>query len=129
MDLEELVTYGCTSLAWVSKWFFLENQQSHSAWHSTATYHYQTFPNCEICIQILDQTAISTHRYHPASIKVQKRLRPSSPEIIHSSWISCQAAILFKELPGKQAASRLDRKNMAVLIVEGRIHQFVTTDS
>ena len=30
---------------------------------------------------------------------------------------------------GKQAASRLDRTNMAVLIVEGRIHYFVTTDS
>ena len=30
---------------------------------------------------------------------------------------------------GKQADSRLDRTNMAVLIVEGRIHQFVTTDS
>ena len=29
----------------------------------------------------------------------------------------------------KQAAFKMDRKNMAVLIVEGRIHQFVTTDS
>ena len=30
---------------------------------------------------------------------------------------------------GKQAASRLDRTNMAVLIAEGIFHQFVTTDS
>ena len=30
---------------------------------------------------------------------------------------------------GKQAASRLERTNMAVLIAEGVIHQFVTTDS
>ena len=37
---------------------------------------------CEICIQILDQTAIPTHSYHPGSIKAQERLRRSSPEII-----------------------------------------------
>ena len=37
---------------------------------------------CEICIQILDQTAISTDSYHPGSIKAQERSRRSSPEII-----------------------------------------------
>ena len=37
---------------------------------------------CEICIQILDQTAISTDSYHPGSIKAQVRLRRSSPEVI-----------------------------------------------
>ena len=37
---------------------------------------------CEICIQILDRTAISTDSYHPGSIKAQEKLRRSSPEII-----------------------------------------------
>ena len=37
---------------------------------------------CEICIQILDQMAISTDSYHPVSIKAQEMLRRSSPEII-----------------------------------------------
>ena len=37
---------------------------------------------CEICIQILDQTAISTDSNHPGSIKAQEGLRRSSPEII-----------------------------------------------
>ena len=55
----------------------------HTRWHSTATYHYQPSPTCcEICIQILDQTAISTDSYHPGSIKAQERLRRSSPESI-----------------------------------------------
>ena len=28
MDLEEFMTYGCTSLAWVTKWLFLEKSPS-----------------------------------------------------------------------------------------------------
>ena len=32
MDFEELMTFGCTSLAWVTKWLFFENQQSHLPW-------------------------------------------------------------------------------------------------
>ena len=110
MDLEELVTYRCTSLAWVTKWLFLENQQSVPPWldlPSGRRYPRQsaipqgvddvfiqdgmallhTFTKlpptcCEICIQILDQTTISTDSYHPGSIKAQKRLTRSSPEII-----------------------------------------------
>ena len=105
-----LMTYGCTSLAWVSKWLFLANQQSHLPWpgptflktlprqsaiHLGVDYLFiqddiallHTITNlpptcCEICIQILDQTAISTASYHPGSIKAQERLRRSSPEII-----------------------------------------------
>ena len=101
------MTYGCTSLDWVTKCLFLENQPSltrltfwktlsqkichtprswrsvHRGWHGTATYFYQPSPTCcEICIQFLDQTAISTDSYHTGSIKAQERLRRSSPEII-----------------------------------------------
>ena len=52
----------------------------HTGWHGTATYFCQLSPTCcEICIQILDQTAISTDSYHPGSIEAQERLRRSSP--------------------------------------------------
>ena len=116
MDLEELMTYGCSSLAWVTKWLFLENQQSLAPWlglSSGRRYTRQsaipqgvddlviqdgmtllhTFINfsptcCEICIQILDQTTISTDSYHPGSIKAQERLRRSSPEIIKLDQLS-----------------------------------------
>ena len=110
----------------------------------------RTFPNlpptcCEICIQILDQTAISTDSYHPGSIKAQERLWRSSPDIILAGLVVRQPyySKSFHEIydTKKQLcqlccmewqaglASRLDRTNMAVLIVEGRIHQFVTTYS
>ena len=56
---------------------------SHTGWHGTATYFTNLPPTCcEICIHILDQTAILTDRYRPGPIKVQERLRRSSLEII-----------------------------------------------
>ena len=173
MDLEELMTYGCTSLAWITKWLFLENQQSLPPWlglPSGRRYPRQsaipqgvddlfiqdgmallhTFTNlppscCEICIQILDQTAISTASYQPGLIKSQERLRRSSPHIIlagtavrqpyyskgfHANYDTkkqlCQLCCMEWQAG---PASRLDRTNMVVFIVEGRIHQFVTTYS
>ena len=87
-------------------------------------------PTCyEVCIQILDQTAISIDSYHPGSIKAQERLRRSSPEIILAGSTLRNSYVSDALWSGKQAASRLDRTNMAVLIVEGRIHQFVKADS
>ena len=73
------------------------------------------------------------------------RLRRSSPEIILAGSAVSQPYhsksflanddrkkhiyVSYAVWSDKQAASRLDRTNMAVLIVEGRINQFVTTDS
>ena len=109
----------------------------------------RTFTNlpptcCEIYIQILDQTAILTDSYHPGSIKAQERLRRSSPEIIpagsavrqpyyyksfHENYDTktVMSVMLYGVVsrPGFQAG----QNNMAVLIVDGRIHQFVTTYS
>ena len=73
---------------------------------------------CEICIQILDQTAISTDSYHPGCIKAQERLRRSSPEIIlagsavrqpyysksfHTSYDTKNSYFRYAVCSGKQA--------------------------
>ena len=90
-------------------------------------------------LQIFDQTAISTDSYHPGSIKAQERLRRSSPEItlagsavrqpyysksFHANYDTKNSYVSYAVWSGKQG---LDRTNMAVLIVGGRINQFVTT--
>ena len=73
---------------------------------------------CEICIQILDQTAISTDSYHPGFIKAQERLRCSSPEIIlagssvrqpyysksfHANYDATNGYVTYAVWSGKQA--------------------------
>lgn len=108
-------------------------------------------PTCgEICLQILDQMVakkhflFSTDSYHPGSIKAQERLRRGSSEKIILAGPAtrkpydfkmflanddnkkqlCQ--LLLRVWSGPQAASRLGKTEMAVLIVEGRAHQFVS---
>uniref|UniRef100_UPI00358FE108 uncharacterized protein n=1 Tax=Myxine glutinosa TaxID=7769 RepID=UPI00358FE108 len=104
----------------------------------------------EICLQTLDQMVakkhflFSTDSYHPGSIKAQERLRRGSSEKIILAGPAtrkpydlkmflanydnkkqlCQ--LLLRVWSGQQAASRLERTEMAVLIVEGRAHQFVS---
>ena len=98
----------------------------------------------EICLQILDQMVakkhfiFSTDSYHSGSIKAQERLRRgSSDRIILSGPASrnpfdskiilanddnkkqlCQ--LLLREWGDRVAASRLQRTEMAILIVEGK---------
>lgn len=110
-------------------------------------------PTCgEICLQVLDQMVakkhflFSTDSYHPASIKAQERLRRGSSEKIILAGPAtrkpydfkmflanddnkkqlCQ--LLLRVWSGQQAASRLERTEMAVLIVEGRAHQLVSSN-
>uniref|UniRef100_UPI00358E9904 uncharacterized protein isoform X1 n=1 Tax=Myxine glutinosa TaxID=7769 RepID=UPI00358E9904 len=110
-------------------------------------------PTCgEICLQVLDQIVakkhflFSTDSYHPESIKVQERLRRGSSEkIILAGPVTrkpfdfkmflanddnkkqiCQ--LLLRVWSDQQAASKLERTEMAVLIVEGRAHQPVSSN-
>ena len=110
-------------------------------------------PTCgEICLQILDQMIakkhflFSTDSYFPGSIKAQERLRRGSSERIILAGPATRKPYDFKVFlenddnkkqlcqlmlrvwSGQQAASRLERTEMAVLIVEGRAHQFVSKD-
>ena len=107
-------------------------------------------PTCgDICLQILDQMVAKKHflfatdSYHPGSIKAQERLRRGSSEKIivagpatrkpydfkmflandENKKQFCQ--LLLRVWSGHQAASRLQRTEMAVLIVDGRAHQLV----
>uniref|UniRef100_UPI00358FA4EE uncharacterized protein isoform X1 n=1 Tax=Myxine glutinosa TaxID=7769 RepID=UPI00358FA4EE len=109
-------------------------------------------PTCgEICLQVLDQMVakkhflFSTDSYHPESIKAQERLRRGSSEkIILAGPVTrkpcdfkmfladdnkkqiCQ--LLLRVWSDQQAASKLERTEMAVLIVEGRAHQLVSSN-
>ena len=89
------------------------------AWHCYI--RLPTFPRPVvryICIQILDQTAISTDSYHPGSIEAQERLRCSSPEIIldesddrqpyysksfHANYDTTNSYVSYAVWSGKQA--------------------------
>ena len=108
-------------------------------------------PTCgDIFLQILDQMVAKKHflfatdSYHPGSIKAQERLRRGSSEKIivagpatrkpydfkmflandENKKQFCQ--LLLRVWSGHQAASRLQRTEMAVLIVDGRAHQLVS---
>ena len=108
-------------------------------------------PTCgDIFLQILDQMVAKKHflfatdSYHPGSIKAQERLRRGSSEKIivagpatrkpydfkmflandENKKQFCQ--LLLRVWSGHQAASRLQRTEMAVLIVDGRTHQLVS---
>uniref|UniRef100_UPI00358F3B0A uncharacterized protein n=1 Tax=Myxine glutinosa TaxID=7769 RepID=UPI00358F3B0A len=110
-------------------------------------------PTCgEICLQVLDQMVakqhflFSTDSYHPESIKAQERLRRGSSEKIilagpatrkpydfkmflandDNKKQMCQ--LLLKVWSGQEAATRLERTEMAVLIVEGKAHQLASTN-
>ncbi len=110
-------------------------------------------PTCgEICLQILDQMVakkhflFSTDNYYPGSIKAQERLRRGNSEKIilagpatrkpfdFKTFLSnddnkkqfCQ--LLLKVWSSKQAISRLEKANKAVLIVEGQAHHLSTSD-
>ncbi|XP_033987161.1 uncharacterized protein LOC117483109 [Trematomus bernacchii] len=110
-------------------------------------------PTCgEICLQVLDQMVakkhflFSTDSYHPGSIKAQERLRRGSSEKIILAGPAtrkpydfkmfltnddnkkqlCQ--LLLRVWSDQQAASRLERTEMAVLIVEGRAHQLLSSN-
>ena len=110
-------------------------------------------PTCgEICLQVLDQMVakkhflFSTDSYHPDSIKAQERLRRGSWEKIILAGPAtrkpydfklflanddnekqlCQ--LLLKVWSSQTAASRLERTEMAVLIVEGRANQLISSN-
>uniref|UniRef100_UPI00358EE7FF uncharacterized protein n=1 Tax=Myxine glutinosa TaxID=7769 RepID=UPI00358EE7FF len=88
----------------------------------------------------------STDSYHPESIKAQERLRRGSSEKIilagpatrkpydfkmflandDNKKQMCQ--LLLKVWSGQEAATRLERTEMAVLIVEGKAHQLASTN-
>jgi len=88
----------------------------------------------------------STDSYHPESIKAQERLRRGSSEkIILAGPVTrkpydfkmflanddnkkqiCQ--LLLRVLSDQQAASKLERTEMAVLIVEGRADHLVSSN-
>lgn len=111
-------------------------------------------PTCgEICLQILDQMVakkhflFSTDSYHPGSIKAQERQRRGSSEKIILAGPATRKPYDFKKFlandenkkqlcklllhvwSSKDAASRLQKTKMAVLIVEGRAHQLVASES
>ena len=110
-------------------------------------------PTCgEICLQVLDQMVakkhflFSTDSYHPESIKAQERLRCGGAETIILSGPAtrrpydfnvflandnnkkqlCQ--LLLRVWSAPQAASRLEKTKMAVLVVEGRVLQFFSSN-
>ena len=88
----------------------------------------------------------STDSYHPESIKAQERLRRGSSEKIIVAGPATRKPYDFKVFlanddnkkqlcqlmlrvwSGQSAASRLARTNMAVIIVEGRAHRFVSSN-
>ena len=106
----------------------------------------------EICLHVLDKMVAKKHflfttdSYHPQSIKAQERLRcRSSEKIILAGPTTrkpydfkmflanddkkkqlCQ--LLLRVWSGRQAASRRERTEMAVLIVEGKAHQLVSSN-
>lgn len=106
----------------------------------------------EICLQILDQMVakkhflFSTDSYHPQSIKAQERERRGKSEKIIVDGPStrkpgdfkqflanddnkkqlCQ--LLFRVWSDQRAASRLEKTDMAVLIVEGRAHKLTSSN-
>ena len=110
-------------------------------------------PTCgEICLQVLDQMVttkhflFSTDSYHPDSIKAQERLRRGSSEKIilagpatrkpydfklflandENKKQLCQ--LLLKVWGSQTAASRLERTEMAVLIVEEKAYQLIVSN-
>lgn len=110
-------------------------------------------PTCgEICLQILDQMVakkhflFSTDSYHPGSIKAQERMRRGSSEktllagpatrkpydfknfLANDDNKKQLCQLLLRVWSGQQAASRLERTKMAILIVEGRAHQLAVSN-
>lgn len=110
-------------------------------------------PTCgEICLQVLDQMVtrkhflFSTDSYHPESIKTQERLRRGSSEKIILAGPATRkpydfkaflandenkqqlCELLLKVWSSPQACSRLDKTEMAVLVVEGRAHQLISSN-
>ncbi len=110
-------------------------------------------PTCgEICLQILDQLVakkhfiFSTDSYHSGSIKAQERLRRgSSDRIILTGPATrkpydfkvflanddnkkqlCQ--LLLRVWGDRQAASRLQRTEMAIIIVEGKAYRLIASN-
>ena len=108
-------------------------------------------PTCgEICLLILDhmvskkQFIFSTDSYHPNSIKAQERLRRGSSERIMLGGPATRKPYDFKVFlanddnkkqlcqlmlevwSGPTAASRLEKTKLAMLIVDGRAHQFTS---
>lgn len=106
----------------------------------------------EICLQVLDQMVakkhflFSTDSYHPQSIKAQERLRRGSSEKIILDGPATRRPcdfklflanddnkkqfcnLLLRVWSGQQAASRLGKTEMAVLIVEGTAHQLLSSN-
>ena len=110
-------------------------------------------PTCgDICPQILDQLVakkhfiFSTDSYHSGSIKAQERLRRgSSDRIILTGPATrkpydfkvflanddnkkqlCQ--LLLRVWGDRQAASRLQRTEMAIIIVEGKAYRLIASN-
>ena len=105
-----------------------------------------------ICLHVLDQIVakkhflFSTDSYHPHSIKAQERLRRGSSERIIVDGPATRKPCDFKTFLAndenkrqlcqlmlrvwgdQQAASRLERTEMAVLVVEGRAHQLISSN-
>lgn len=106
----------------------------------------------DICLQVLDQMVAKKHflfatdSYHPDSIKAQERLRRGSSEKIILAGPATRKPYDFKVFlanddnkrqlchlllrvwSGREAASRLQNTEKAVLIVEGRAHELVSGD-
>ena len=125
--------------------------QDGMALFHTLSNHSPTFG--ELCLQVLDQMVpkrhflFSTDSYHPQSIKAQERLRRGTSEKIivdgpatRKPWDFkvflanddnkkqlCQ--LLLRVWSSQQAASRLEKTEMAVLIVEGKAYKFIPSDS
>lgn len=110
-------------------------------------------PTCgDICLQVLDQMVskkhflFSTDSYHPESIKAQERLRRGRSEKIILAGPATRKPYDFKVFLANEdnkkqlcqlllrvwsdpmAASRIEKTEMAVLIVEGRAHQFTASN-
>ena len=110
-------------------------------------------PTCgEICLQILDQMTVKSHflfstdSYHQNSIKAQERIRRGLSEKIilagpatrkpydFKKFLAnddnkkqlCQ--LLLKMWSSSQATPRLQKTEMAMLVVEGRVYQFIPSN-
>ena len=91
-------------------------------------------------------TVFSTDSYHLESIKAQERLRRRTSERIILAGPATRRPYDFKVFLANEdnkrqlcelllrvwrsqvAASRLERTNMAILIVEGKAHQFISSN-